>query len=71
MISAHAAHMEAAELYRATYPDVRDYLLYVSRPSPTERTRYVWTSGVRLGLTASVAHLARLLAEYQSTCPGP
>jgi hypothetical protein len=58
--------MEAADLYRATYPDTRDYLLYVSRPSPSEPVRYVWTSGVKLGLAASAAHLSRLLAERQS-----
>lgn len=63
MISNHAIHMEATDLYRVIYGDMEDYLLYVSRPSPTERTRYVWTSGVKLGLAASTAHLSRLLAE--------
>lgn len=55
----HDDHMEAAMNYWEQ--GGIDELLYVSRPSPTSAVRYVWTSGVRLGLAASVQHLNDLL----------
>jgi hypothetical protein len=63
MINDHTIHMAATDLYRAIYGDTDDDLLYVSRSSPTEPVHYVWRSGVKLGLAASVAHLTSLLAN--------
>lgn len=61
----HDDHVEAARMYHDTYGG-NDYLLYVARPSPAEPTRYVWTSGVKLGYKASVAHLYGLLLDHRA-----
>lgn len=59
-MTAHDDHLATAALY--TGGGGQDELLYVSRPDPLRGpTRYVWRSGVKLGLTESSTWLARLM----------
>jgi hypothetical protein len=58
----HDAHIALAAQWRRLHPDSDDELLYIGRPV-NKTVRYVWRSGVKLGLAASTSHLLDLWAQ--------
>lgn len=58
----HEDHVALAEAWARIHPERPERLLYVSQPGDGT-VRYVWTSGVQVGLFASTLHLLNLWVD--------